>query len=82
MVAHKYSYGIPEARKTFIPAEAHMCASPPRVYSAILRPASGKVPTNSGEKLRNYDFSAEIFREIRVFFRGENTSFLIQINFF
>lgn len=25
MVAHKYSYGIPEARKTSIPAEAHVC---------------------------------------------------------
>lgn len=25
MVAHKYSYGIPEARKTFIPAEVYVC---------------------------------------------------------
>lgn len=29
MVAHKYSYGIPKARKTSIPAEAHVCRSPP-----------------------------------------------------
>jgi len=27
MSAHKYSYGIPEARKTFIPAEAHTCSA-------------------------------------------------------
>lgn len=25
MVAHKYSYGIPEARKTSIPVGAHVC---------------------------------------------------------
>jgi len=29
MVAHKYSYGIPEARKTSIPAEAHVCLLSP-----------------------------------------------------
>jgi len=29
MVAHKYSYGIPEARKTSIPAEAHVCPLSP-----------------------------------------------------
>lgn len=50
MVAHKYSYGIPEARKTSIPAEAHVCPLllvprlPPRVHSVILRPANGKTP--------------------------------------
>lgn len=65
MVIHKYSYGIPEARKTFISAEAHVCSPPPpspsfppRVYSVILRPANGKAPSSGGEKCWNYDFSA------------------------
>lgn len=74
MVAHKYSYGIPEARKTSIPADAHMCPFPPplliplvHVRSAIPRPANGR------EKRRNYEFSAVILRGVVL---RENRNFL------
>jgi len=77
MVAHKYSYEIPEARKTSIPVEAYVCPLLPlRVHSVILRLANGKAPSNGREKCWHYDFSARILRGVAL---CENVNFPTRI---